>query len=93
MKTYIVLMIGAWSSGVIDPRYDPQKSAKYSSRELKEGQKNAKRTVSSGEKASLAVETLVSEVLTSSEFSNQQRRISTSSPCTDSLPSLSPRLY
>ena len=75
MKTYIVLMILLVIGGTILDMIH-KKSAKYFFENSKKAQKNAKRTVSSGEKASLAVETLVSEVLTSSEFSNQQRRIS-----------------
>ena len=75
MKTYVVLMILLVIGGTILDMIH-KKSAKYFFENSKKAQKNAKRTVSGGEKASLAVETLVSEVLTSSEFSNQQRRIS-----------------
>ena len=53
-----------------------KQSAKYFFENSKEAAKNAKRTVSSGEKASLAVSTLTNEVLTSSEFANPKRRIS-----------------
>jgi hypothetical protein len=53
-----------------------KKSAKYFFENAKKAEKSAKRTVSGGEKASLAIQTLTSEVLTSSEFSNQKRRIS-----------------
>lgn len=75
MKTYVVLMILAVIGGTILDMIH-KKSAKYFFENSKKAQKNAKRTVSGGEKASLAAETLVSEVLTSSEFCNQQRRIS-----------------
>jgi hypothetical protein len=75
MKTYVVLMILLVIGGTILDMIH-KKSAKYFFENSKKAQKNAKRTVSGGEKASLAVETLVSEVMTSSEFSNQQRRIS-----------------
>ena len=75
MKTYVVLMILLVIGGTILDMIH-KKSAKYFFENSKKAQKNAKRTVSGGEKASLAVETLVSEVLTSSEFCNQQRRIS-----------------
>lgn len=75
MKTYVVLMILLVIGGTILDMIH-KKSAKYFFENSKKAQKNARRTVSGGEKASLAVETLVSEVLTSSEFSNQQRRIS-----------------
>ncbi len=75
MKTYVVLMILLVIGGTILDMIH-KKSAKYFFENSKKAQKNAKRTVSSGKKASLAVETLVSEVLTSSEFCNPQRRIS-----------------
>ncbi len=75
MKTYVVLMVLLVIGGTILDMIH-KKSAKYFFENSKKAQKNAKRTVSGGEKASLAVETLVSEVLTSSEFSNQQRRTS-----------------
>ena len=75
MKTYVVLMILLVIGGTILDMIH-KKSAKYFFENSKKAQKNAKRTVSGGEKASLAAETLVSEVLTSSEFNNQQRRIS-----------------
>ena len=75
MKTYVVLMILLVIGGTILDMIH-KKSAKYFFENSKKAQKNAKRTVSGGEKAALAVETLVSEVLTSSEFCNQKRRIS-----------------
>jgi hypothetical protein len=53
-----------------------KKSAQYFFENAKKAEKNAKRTVSSGEKTSLAVKTLTNEVLTSSEFANPKRRIS-----------------
>jgi hypothetical protein len=75
MQIYVILMvvlvIGATIIDVIH-----KKSAKYFSETMKKQEKNARRTVSSGEKASLAVKTLTNEVLTSSEFANPQRRIS-----------------
>ncbi|MCP3867828.1 MAG: adenylyl-sulfate reductase [Gammaproteobacteria bacterium] len=75
MKTYVVLMVLMVIGGtVLDMIH--KKSAKYFFENSKKAQKNAKRTVSGGQKASLAVETLASEVLTSSEFCNQKRRIS-----------------
>ena len=75
MQIYVILMvvlvIGATIIDVIH-----KKSAKYFSENMKKQEKNARRTVSGGEKASLAVKTLTNEVLTSSEFANPQRRIS-----------------
>ena len=75
MQTYIVLMILLVIGGTI---YDVlhKKSAKYFFENTRKGQKNAKRTVSSGEKTSLLIKTVTSEVLTSSEFCNKRRRIS-----------------
>lgn len=43
---------------------------------LKKQQKNAKRTVGGGEKASAAIGVVLNEVLTSAEFANPQRRLS-----------------
>ena len=53
-----------------------KKSAQYFFENAKRAQKDAKRTLSGGEKASLAVQTVVNEVLTSSEFKRTRRRIS-----------------
>ena len=53
-----------------------KKSAKYFALNAEKAAKSAKREVDSGERMSLAISTVTSEVLTSSEFSNQQRRMS-----------------
>jgi hypothetical protein len=53
-----------------------KKSAKYFFENAQKAQNAARRTVSGGEKVSLAVSTVASEVLTSSEFCNPQRRMS-----------------
>ncbi len=53
-----------------------KKSAQYFFKNAEEAKKSATRTVSSGEKVGLVVKTVTSEVLTSSEFSNQKRRLS-----------------
>jgi hypothetical protein len=53
-----------------------KKSAKYFFLDSAKNAKNAKRTVSTGEKAGLAVATIASEVITSSEFCSTKRRIS-----------------
>lgn len=75
MQIYVVLMVLMVIGGtVLDMIH--KKSAKYFFENSKKAEKNAKRTVSSGEKTSLAVSTLTNEVLTSSEFANPQRRIS-----------------
>jgi hypothetical protein len=75
MQIYVVLMIAMVIGGtILDVIH--KKSAEYFFENSKKAEKNAKRTVSSGEKMSLAVQTVTGEVLTSSEFSNPQRRIS-----------------
>jgi hypothetical protein len=75
MQGYVVLMIVLVIVGTImDMRH--KRSAEYFFANAKSAQKNAKRTLSGGEKASLAVQTLASEVLTSSEFKSVRRRIS-----------------
>jgi hypothetical protein len=53
-----------------------KKSAKYFSIQAEDAKKHAKREVSSAERSSLLVQTITSEVLTSSEFSNPKRRLS-----------------
>ena len=75
MQVYVILMAIAVIAGVI---FDVvhKKSAAYFFENAKKAEKSAKRTVSSNEKMSLAVSTVTSEVLTSSEFANPQRRLS-----------------
>ncbi len=75
MQAFIILMVLLVVGGTI---FDVihKKSAKYFSENTKVGQKNVKREVSSATRKSLLVKTVTSEVLTSSEFSNQKRRIS-----------------
>ena len=75
MQVYVVAMVLLVVGGtVLDMIH--KKSAQYFFQNSKAQQKNATRTVSSGEKASLAVKTVANEVLTSSEFSNPKRRLS-----------------
>lgn len=75
MQIYVVLMVVLVVGGtVLDMIH--KKSAEYFFANAKKAEKNAKRTVSSGERTSLAVQTLTNEVLTSSEFANPQRRMS-----------------
>jgi len=75
MQIYIVAMLILVVGGtLLDVMH--KKSAKYFFENSKKAQKNAKRTVGGGKKAALAVSTLTSEVMTSSEFANPQRRIS-----------------
>jgi hypothetical protein len=75
MQGYIVLMVILVIVGtILDMMH--KKSAQYFFENAKRAQKSAKRTLGSGEKASLAIQTVASEVLTSSEFKNIRRRIS-----------------
>jgi hypothetical protein len=74
MQIYVVamflLVIGATIFDVIH-----KKSAKYFFNNSQKAKKSATRTVSSGEKASLAFKTATNEVLTSSEFCSTRRRL------------------
>jgi hypothetical protein len=75
MQIYIIVMFIMVIGGtIIDTIH--KKSAKYFFENAKKQEKNARRTVSGGEKMGLAVSTVASEVLTSSEFANPQRRLS-----------------
>ena len=73
MQTYVVLMFLAVVGGTI---FDVihKKSAQYFFENAQRAKESSKRTVDGGEKMSLAVATLTSEVLTSSEFCNPDRR-------------------
>ncbi len=75
MQGYIVLMVLLVMGGTILDMLH-KKSAKYFFENAKKAQKSAKRSVSSGEKISIAASVLVNEVLTSGEFSNPRRRLS-----------------
>jgi len=75
MQGYIILMaVLVFLGTVLDMMH--KKSAKYFFMDAEKAKKNAKRTVSSGEKAGLAVATIANEVLTSGEFCSMKRRIS-----------------
>ena len=75
MQVYVIAMVFLVIGGtVLDMIH--KKSAQYFFENSKKAQKNATRTVSAGEKASLAVKTVAVEVLTSGEFENPRRRIS-----------------
>jgi hypothetical protein len=75
MQAYVIAMFALVIGGtVLDMIH--KKSAQYFFENAKKAEKNAKHPVSGGEKASLAVKTLTSEVLTSSEFANPTRRMS-----------------
>jgi len=73
MQIYVVAMVLLVIGGtVLDMIH--KKSAKYFFENTEKAKASAKRTVDTGEKMGLAVKTLTSEVLTSSEFANQKRR-------------------
>jgi hypothetical protein len=75
MQGYLILMVILVAGGtILDMMH--KKSAKYFFENAKKAQANAKRTVGAGEKVGLAVSTVASEVLTSSEFCNPIRRMS-----------------
>jgi hypothetical protein len=78
MQIYVVAMVLLVIGGTILDMVH-KKSAQYFFENSKAAEKNAKRTVSGGQKFGLAVQTIAGEVLTSSEFAHngeQQRRIS-----------------
>ena len=75
MQGYIILMFLLVVAGtLIDVVH--KKSAQYFFENSQKQQKSAKRTVSSGEKTSAVIAVVLSEVLTSAEFANPQRRLS-----------------
>lgn len=75
MQWYIVLMVLLVIGGtVLDMIH--KKSAQYFFENAKKAKESAKRSVGTGEKASIAVKVLVDEVLTSGEFRNVKRRLS-----------------
>ena len=75
MQTYVIVMFLLVVGGtILDMMH--KKSAKYFFENAKKAEKAAKRTVSSGEKTSLAIKTVTNEVLASSEFANPKRRLS-----------------
>ncbi|HHJ20699.1 MAG TPA: adenylyl-sulfate reductase [Gammaproteobacteria bacterium] len=75
MQVYVILMFVLVVGGtVLDMIH--KKSAKYFFENAEKAKKIATRTVSGGEKASLAAKVLTKEVLTSGEFSNPKRRLS-----------------
>ncbi len=75
MQGYIILMVLLVIGGTILDMIH-KKSAQYFFENAKKAQKSAKRTVGGGEKASIAIQVLVNEVLTSGEFCNVRRRLS-----------------
>jgi hypothetical protein len=75
MQGYVILMVILVVVGtILDMMH--KKSAQYFFANAKRAEKSAKRKLSGGEKASLAMQTVANEVLTSSEFKNSRRRLS-----------------
>jgi len=75
MQGYIILMVLLVIGGtVLDMIH--KKSAQYFFENAKKAKKSATRNVDTGEKASIAIQVLAKEVLTSGEFCNVKRRIS-----------------
>jgi len=75
MQAYVIAMFILVVGGtVLDMIH--KKSAQYFFENSEKAKKKATRSVSGGEKASLAIKTLTNEVLTSGEFENPKRRIS-----------------
>jgi len=75
MQAYVVLMVLLVIGGtLLDVVH--KKSAKYFFEKGQSLKKLAKRQVGGGEKVGIAVNTFTSEVLTSSEFANPERRVS-----------------
>jgi hypothetical protein len=75
MQWYLVLMVLLVAGGTILDMIH-KKSAQYFFENAEKAKKSAKREVGSGEKVGLAISTVASEVLTSSEFCNPRRRLS-----------------
>ena len=74
MQTYVIAMILLVAGGTLFDVIHKQ-SAKYFFDAGKKSEKNATRNIDSSEKLSLAIKTLGSDILTSSEFCNPKRRI------------------
>ncbi len=75
MQAYVILMFLLVVGGtILDTLH--KKSAQYFFENAEKAKKSATTELSSGEKKALMLKTLTNEVLTSSEFSNQQRRMS-----------------
>jgi hypothetical protein len=75
MQGYVILMVILVAGGTILDMLH-KKSAQYFFENAEKAKKSAKRTVGAGEKVGLAIQTVASEVLTSSEFCNTRRRLS-----------------
>ncbi len=74
MQIYVIAMFVLVVGGTILDTIH-KKSAKYFFENSKKAQQRTTRTVGGGEKISIAVKTVVSDIATSAEFCNQRRRI------------------
>ena len=75
MQVYIILMVLAVIVGTVADMVH-KNSGKYFAQRQKESRAAATRELSAGDKASLAIKTIVVEVASAGEFCNLQRRIS-----------------
>ena len=75
MQGYVILMVLLVIGGTILDMLH-KKSAQYFFENAKRAQRDAKRTLGGGEKASIAMQTVANEVLASAEFKSTRRRIS-----------------
>jgi len=74
MQGYVILMVLlVLGSTIFDTIH--KKSAKYFFQAAEKSKKSQTRSISGGEKTSIAVKTAVNEVMLSSEFCNARRRI------------------
>jgi len=74
MQAYVIVMILLVAGGtVLDMIH--KKSAQYFFQNAEKAKTQASRSVSSGEKVSIAIKTVAEDVLTSAEFDNQSRRV------------------
>ncbi|MHB1513671.1 MAG: adenylyl-sulfate reductase, partial [Acidiferrobacter sp.] len=75
MQAYVLLMFVLVAAGtILDMRH--KKSAQYFFENARKAKKNATRTLSTGEKSTLALKAVAKDVLASGEFDNPKRRIS-----------------
>ena len=74
MQAYVIVMILLVAGGTILDMIHKQ-SAKYFFQNAEKARAQASRSVSGGEKVSIAFKTIAEDVLTSAEFDNQHRRV------------------
>jgi hypothetical protein len=74
MQAYVILMVLLVAGGTVLDMLHKQ-SARYFFKNAEKARTRATRTVSGGEKVSIAIKTIAEDVLTSGEFCNQRRRV------------------